>query len=86
MLAGCDEGSAIMHQDGDALSLRLLPCPDDFTENKTGTIRGGSAMRIFGGDYGDNDLVVIDPETGPYFDRVEFPSRHVDVVLGPARP
>ncbi len=86
MLTGCDEGTAIMRQDGDALSLGLLPYPDDFPENTTDTLQGGSAMRIFVGDYGDNDLVVIDPETGPYFNRVEFPFRHVDVVLGPAKP
>ncbi|ETX11988.1 hypothetical protein OCH239_18810, partial [Roseivivax halodurans JCM 10272] len=44
------------------------------------------AVQIFVGDYGDNDLVVIDPETEPYFSRVEFPFRHVDFVLDPAKP
>ena len=86
LLAGCEEGTAMVHQDGEDLSLDLLPYPDDFPENKTGTLLGGSAVKIFVGDYGDNDLVVIDPETEPYFSRVEFPFRHVDFVLDPAKP
>ncbi|PZX09927.1 zinc transport system substrate-binding protein [Palleronia aestuarii] len=86
MLAGCEEGTAMVSQDGDALSLGFLPYPDDFPENATGTLLGGSAIQIFVGDYGDNDLVVIDPETEPYFSRVEFPFRHVDFVLDPAKP
>ncbi|SFQ67565.1 zinc transport system substrate-binding protein [Roseivivax halotolerans] len=86
MLAGCEEGTAMVHEDGGELALGLLPYPDDFPENKTGTLLGGSAVQIFVGDYGDNDLVVIDPATEPYFSRVEFPFRHVDFVLDPAKP
>lgn len=86
MLAGCEEGTAMMRQDGNALSLGFLPYPADFPENKTGSLLGGSAIQIFVGDYGDNDLVVIDPETAPYFTRVSFPFRHVDFVLDPAKP
>ncbi len=40
MLAGCEEGTAMMRQGGDDLSLGPLPYPNEFPKNATGALLG----------------------------------------------
>lgn len=86
LLAGCKEGVIAVTEAGEAAEFTMLPYPESFPEEKTGTLLGSAAMQIFLGDYGRDSVVIIDPTTAPYFTRVELPFRRVDFVLDPAKP
>lgn len=86
LLAGCKEGVIAVTEAGEAAKFTMLPYPESFPEEKTGTLLGSAAMEIFLGDYGRDSVVIIDPTTAPYFTRVELPFRRVDFVLDPAKP
>lgn len=86
LLAGCKEGVIAVSEADDGADFTMLPYPEDFPEEKTGTLLGSSAMQIFLGDHGRQSVVIIDPTAEPFFTRVELPFRRVDFVLDPARP
>ena len=86
LATGCVEGVLTLREaDGDP-EFRMLPYPDGFPDEKTGTLLGATAAQVFLGDHGDDAVVVVDPEQAPHFERLELPFRHVDFVLDPARP
>ena len=86
LTAGCKEGVVAAEESEDGVTFTMLPYPEDFPEASTGTLWGAQGMQMFLGDYDDTSLLVIDPTTEPYFERIELPFRHVDVVLDHARP
>lgn len=86
LLAGCKEGVIAITQADEGADFTMLPYPESFPEEKTGTLLGSAAMQVFLGDYGRDSVVIIDPTEAPYFTRVELPFRRVDFVLDPAMP
>lgn len=86
LATGCAEGILTLRDVEGEPELGLLPYPDDFPPETTGSLLGVVAVQMFLGDYGDDALVIVDPEETPHFRRVEVPFRHVDFVLDPARP
>lgn len=84
---GCKEGVLIAKPNGsDAPQLQMLAYPKDFPAGYTGTLLGGKTMQFFLGNYGEDKLVLIDPEDANPYRLVELPTRRVDFILDPANP
>ncbi|MBY5639355.1 metallochaperone AztD [Rhizobium leguminosarum] len=84
---GCKEGVLVAHPGGlDGPKLTMLPYPADFPKAYTGTLLGGKAMQFFLGNYGDDKLVLIDPDAEQPYKLIELPTRRVDFQLDPAEP
>ena len=64
----------------------MLPYPADFPKAYTGTLLGGKAMQFFLGNYGEDKVVLIDPDNEQPFRLIELPTRRVDFQLDPATP
>ena len=84
---GCKEGVLVARPGGaDGPVVEMLPYPAGFPKGYTGTLLGGKAMQFFLGNYGDDKLVIIDPEEKEPYRLVELPTRRVDFVLDNANP
>lgn len=84
---GCKEGVLIARPGGvDGPKLQMLPYPADFPKAYTGTLLGGKAMQFFLGNYGEDKVVLIDPDSEQPYRLIELPTRRVDFVLDPATP
>lgn len=83
---GCKEGVLIARPGGEGVpQMQMLPYPADFPQGSTGTLLGGKAMQFFLGNYGDDKVVLIDPENAEPYRLVALPTRRVDFTLDPAR-
>ncbi|SMD17702.1 zinc metallochaperone AztD [Rhizobium sp. RU36D] len=84
---GCKEGVLVARPGGvDGPKLEMLTYPADFPKGYTGTLLGGKAMQFFLGNYGEDKVVLIDPDAEQPFKLVELPTRRVDFLLDPAEP
>ncbi len=50
-------------------------------EGNVSTLKGGTAMQYFLGNYGPRAVVVIEPGTEPSFRKIDLPTRRVDFAL-----
>ncbi|WP_331375419.1 zinc metallochaperone AztD [Sinorhizobium chiapasense] len=84
---GCKEGVLVARPSGvDSPKLQMLPYPTDFPRAHTGTLLGGKAMQFFLGNYGEDKVVLIDPDAEQPYRLIELPTRRVDFLLDPATP
>lgn len=84
---GCKEGVLIARPGGtEGPKLEMLTYPSDLPKGYTGTLLGGKAMQFFLGNYGEDKVVLIDPDSDEHFKLVALPTRRVDFVLDPATP
>lgn len=84
---GCKEGVLIARPGGtEGPKLEMLTYPSDLPKGYTGTLLGGKAMQFFLGNYGEDKVVLIDPDSEEHFKLVELPTRRVDFLLDPATP
>lgn len=84
---GCKEGILVARPGGtDGPKLEMLTYPEDFPKAYTGTLLGGKSMQFFLGNYGEDKVVLIDPDSKDAFRLVELPTRRVDFILDPANP
>jgi hypothetical protein len=84
---GCKEGVLVARPGGvNGPKLEMLAYPADFPNGYTGTLLGGKAMQFFLGNYGEDKVVLIDPDSEQPFKLVELPTRRVDFLLDPAEP
>ncbi|MGN7295226.1 zinc metallochaperone AztD [Rhizobium sp. SAFR-030] len=84
---GCKEGVLIARPGGtDGPKLEMLAYPADLPKASTGTLLGGKAMQFFLGNYGEDKVVLIDPDSDEHFKLIELPTRRVDFQLDPANP
>jgi YVTN family beta-propeller protein len=84
---GCKEGVLIARPGGiDGPKLEMLPYPVDLPKGYTGTLLGGKAMQFFLGNYGEDKIVLIDPDSEEHFKLIDLPTRRVDFQLDPAEP
>lgn len=84
---GCKEGVLVARPGGlDGPKLEMLAYPADFPKGYTGTLLGGKAMQFFLGNYGEDKVVLIDPDNEQLYRLVELPTRRVDFLLDPATP
>ena len=84
---GCKEGVLIARPGGiDGPTIEMLPYSDSLPEGHTGTLLGGKAMQFFLGNYGEDKVVLIDPDDKEPYRLVDLPTRRVDFTLDPADP
>lgn len=84
---GCKEGVLVARPGGlEGPKLEMLPYPANFPKAYTGTLLGGKAMQFFLGNYGEDKVVLIDPDGEDHFRLIELPTRRVDFLLDPAEP
>lgn len=84
---GCKEGVLVARPGGpDGPKLDMLAYPKDFPAGSTGTLLGGKAMQFFLGNYGEDKVVLIDPDAEQPYRLIQLPTRRVDFTLDPATP
>ncbi|MDP2121196.1 MAG: zinc metallochaperone AztD [Hoeflea sp.] len=84
---GCKEGVLVARPGGlDGPKLEMIPYPSEFPKAHTGTLLGGTAMQFFLGNYGEDKIVLIDPDNAQPYRLIELPTRRVDFTLDPATP
>ncbi|WP_404947062.1 hypothetical protein [Rhizobium terrae] len=83
---GCEEGVLLARPGGDAgPTLEMLPYDKDLPKGKVTTLLGGKSMQFFLGNFGEDKLMVIDPDVEKPYQLIELPTRRVDFALDPAR-
>ncbi len=82
---GCAEGVLIARPDGlDGPKLEMLAYGSNLPDGKVSTLLGGKSMQFFLGNYGEDKVVLIDPDSNTPYRLIELPTRRVDFVLDPA--
>lgn len=54
-------------------------------EGNVSTLKGGTAMHFFLGNYGPSAMVIIEPGTDEMFRKIDLPTRRIDFALDPAK-
>ncbi|KKX33097.1 zinc metallochaperone AztD [Rhizobium sp. LC145] len=84
---GCEEGVLVVRPGGmDGPELEMLAYGDALPKGKVSTLLGGTSMQFFLGNYGEDKVVLIDPDSDEPYRLVELATRRVDFVLDPAKP
>lgn len=82
---GCAEGVLVARPGGiDGPKLEMIAYTDDLPEGKVSTLLGGRSMQFFLGNYGEDKVVLIDPDSATSYRLVELATRRVDFILDPA--
>ncbi|MCV9997783.1 zinc metallochaperone AztD [Pararhizobium sp. YC-54] len=82
---GCEEGVLVARPGGlGGPKLEMVAYGSDLPEGKVSTLLGGRSMQFFLGNYGEDKVVLIDPDSETPYRLVELPTRRVDFVLDPA--
>lgn len=82
---GCEEGVLVVTDKGkEQPDVKMLAYGADMPKARVGTLLGGKAMQVFLGNYGDDKVVIIDPDSDAPFRLVDLPVRRVDFLLDPA--
>ncbi|WP_421871647.1 zinc metallochaperone AztD [Pararhizobium sp.] len=83
---GCAEGVLVARPDGlNGPKLEMVAYGGDLPEGKVSTLLGGRSMQFFLGNYGEDKVVLIDPDASAPYRLVELPTRRVDFILDPAK-
>ena len=83
---GCKEGVLIAGPNKDKQAeLQMLSYGADLPKGKVSTLIGSKAMQFFLGNYGEDKIALIDPESDTPYRLVDLPTRRVDFALDPAR-
>jgi hypothetical protein len=84
---GCRDGIVIASPGagGEAPTLQHV-ATGHLGEGNVSTLKGGTAMTYFLGNYGPSAIVVIEPGDETAFTKIELPTRRVDFALDPAKP
>ena len=85
---GCEEGVLVARPGGmDGPKLEMLGYGKDLPKGKVSTLLGGKSMQFFLGNYGEDKIVLVDPDSAEEVYRlIELPTRRVDFALDPADP
>lgn len=85
---GCEEGVLVSRPGGlGGPKLEMLAYGNDLPKGKVSTLLGGKAMQFFLGNYGEDKIVLIDPDSAEDAYRlIELPTRRVDFALDAADP
>ena len=82
---GCEGGVLVARPGGiDGPKLEMLAYDATLPKGKVSTLLGGTAMQFFLGNYGEDKVVLIDPDSDNPYRLVELATRRVDFVLDPA--
>ena len=84
---GCAEGVLVARPGGlDGPKLEMVSYGKDLPAGKVSTLLGGKALQFFLGNYGEDKVVLIDPDSNHPYRLVELATRRVDFILDPAKP
>ncbi|WP_312403812.1 hypothetical protein [Rhizobium sp.] len=85
---GCEEGVLVARPGGmGGPKLQMLGYGTDLPKGKVSTLLGGKSMQFFLGNYGEDKIVLVDPDSADEAYRlIELPTRRVDFALDPADP
>jgi len=84
---GCVEGVLVASSKGsEAPSVTLLKYGENFPEGRVGSLLGSKSMRFFLGNYGDDKVALIEPDSSNPFHLIDLPTRRVDFALDSANP
>nr|WP_244506368.1 zinc metallochaperone AztD [Pararhizobium polonicum] len=82
---GCQEGVLVVRPGGiDGPKLEMIAYGDDLPDGKVSTLLGGRSMQFFLGNYGEDKVVLIDPDSATPYHLIDLPTRRVDFILDPA--
>lgn len=82
---GCEEGVLVARPGSNGPELQMLAYDKDLPKAKVGTLLGGKAMQFFLGNYGEDKVVIIDPDAEKPYRLVDLPVRRVDFALDDAK-
>lgn len=84
---GCEEGVLVARPGGiDGPKFEMLSYGDALPKGKVSTLLGGTSMQFFLGNYGEDKVVLIDPDDKKPYRLIDLPLRRIDFALDPARP
>ena len=84
---GCKDGIVVATPSGGSAAPTLEHVATaDLGEGNVSTLKGGTAMQFFLGNYGPSAVVLIEPGAETAFRKVDLPTRRVDFALDPAQP
>lgn len=86
MAIACAEGLLLVEPSSAGPTVRTLPYPPELPDGKSTTLIGGEAMRYFVGNWGQDAVVIIEPNATPAFRLVQLPARRVHFAADPVRP
>lgn len=82
---GCHDGVVIASPGAGANPPVLEHLPTaDLGEGNVSTLKGGTAMQVFLGNFGRDTVVIIEPGQTDAFRKIDLPTRRVDFALDPA--
>ncbi|NEX46880.1 metallochaperone AztD [Pseudotabrizicola algicola] len=83
---GCKDGVVLATPgpSGGAPQFQHLPTAD-LGEGNVSTLKGGTALQVFLGNYGADAVVLIEPGSDTPFRKVDLPTRRVDFALDPVK-
>ncbi len=83
---GCRDGVVLATpgEGGNPPALTHLPT-GELGEGHVSTLKGGTSLQFFLGNFGADAMVIIEPDSDDPFRRVDLPTRRVDFVLDPVR-
>lgn len=84
---GCEEGVLVARPGGaQGPKLEMIAYGASLPQGKVSTLLGGRSMQFFLGNYGEDKVVLIDPDsTDAPYRVVDLPTRRVDFTLDPAK-
>lgn len=83
---GCEEGVLVASPSKDkGAELKMLTYGTDLPKGKVSTLLGSKAMQFFLGNYGEDKIALIDPESDTPYRLIDLPTRRIDFALDPAR-
>ncbi|WP_217438591.1 metallochaperone AztD [Fertoeibacter niger] len=82
---GCKDGVVIATPSAGAAPPVLQHIPTtDLGEGNVSTLKGGTALQFFLGNFGPNAVVLFEPGRDARFRKIDLPTRRVDFALDPA--
>lgn len=82
----CQTGLLLVKSEAGAPAISHLPYPAGLPEGrKVSTLLGGRGMQYFLGNFGDDAVVVIDPQDENGFRLIDLPMRRVHFAIDPER-
>lgn len=81
---GCRDGVVFATPSGGSAPPVLAHVPTaDLGEGHVSTLRGGTALKFFLGNFGPGAVVLIEPGSEDPFRRIDLPTRRIDFALDP---
>lgn len=85
LAVGCSTGVLIAQPSPNGPTIKHLAYGSDLPEGSVSTLKGGTAIQYFLGNFGPDAVVLIDPSEDEAFRLVKLPTRRVDFAVDPVK-